>query len=92
MYQPIERSHYNVYRALTALRNTSEALKFGSLTTDVINKTVLYILRKTREEAVTLLINFSDQDKQEVDLTRVLAGFKNGVVTVASVDSKLTQK
>jgi alpha-glucosidase len=90
-YEPIEESHYKVYCALTALRNTSEALKFGSLTTDVVNKTVLYVLRKTKEEAVTLLINFSDQDKQKVDLTRVLAGFKNGVVKVASVNSQLAQ-
>lgn len=84
-------SHYLVYRALTALRNTSDALKFGSLTADVVNNTVLYVVRKTSKEAVTLLINFSDKDKQEIDLTNVLTGFKNGVVKVASVGSKVRQ-
>lgn len=85
-------SHYLVYRALTALRNTSDALKFGSLTTDVINNTVLYVLRKTSKEAVTLLINFSDKDKQKIDLTNVLTGFKDGAVKAASVGSKVRQK
>lgn len=85
-------SHYLVYRTLTALRNTSDALKFGSLTADVVNNTVLYVLRKTSKEAVTLLINFSDKDKQEIDLTNVLTGFKDGVVKVASVGSKVKQK
>jgi len=87
-----EDSHYHVYRALTQLRNTSNALKFGSLTIDVINNTVLYVLRKTSKEAVTLLINFSDKEKQEIDLTKVLTGFKNGKVKVASVDSRIKQK
>jgi len=85
-------SHYKVYRALTTLRNTSDALKFGSLSVDVVNNTILYILRETSEEAVTLLINFSVKDKQEVDLTRVLTGFKNGVIKVASVGSGVRQK
>ncbi|EFN70155.1 Maltase 1 [Camponotus floridanus] len=84
-------SHYKVYRALTTLRNTSDALKFGSLSVDVINNNILYILRKTSEEAVTLLINFSKDKQGKVDLTRVLTGFKNGVIKVASVGSKLRQ-
>lgn len=85
-------SHYHIYRALTQLRNTSNALKLGSWTTDVINNTVLYVLRKTSEEAVTLLINFSDKEKQEVDLTKILTGFKYGRVKVASVGSGIKQK
>lgn len=88
----IDDSHYHVYRALTQLRNTSNALKFGSLTTDVVNNTILYILRKTSQEAVTLLINFSDKEKQEIDLTKVLTGFKNGKVKVASVGFGIKQK
>lgn len=89
--QYLTESHYHVYRALTALRNTSEALKFGSLTTDVINNNVLCVLRKTSEEAVTLLINFSDKDKQKVDLTKVLTEFRNGMVKIASVGSQVKQ-
>lgn len=85
-------SHYHVYRTLTQLRNTSNALKLGSWTTDVINDTVLYVLRKMDEEAVTLLINFSDKKKQEVDLTKILTGFKNGRVIVASVGSGIKQE
>lgn len=85
-------SHYKVYRALTTLRNTSDALKFGSLSVDVINNNILYILRKTGGEAVTLLINFSKDKQEKVDLTRVLTGFKNGVIKVASVGSELRQK
>lgn len=88
----IDDSHYHVYCALTQLRNTSNALKFGSLVTDVVNNTVLYILRKTSQEAVTLLINFSDKEKQEIDLTKVLTGFKKGKVKVASVGSGIKQK
>lgn len=84
-------SHYKVYRALTTLRNTSDALKFGSLSVDVINNNILYILRKTGGEAVTLLINFSKDKQEKVDLTRVLTGFKNGVIKVASVGSELRQ-
>ncbi|XP_024888298.1 alpha-glucosidase-like [Temnothorax curvispinosus] len=87
----IDDSHYHVYRALTQLRNTSNALKLGSLTTNVINNTVLYVLRKTSEEAVTLLINFSDKEKQVIDLTEVLTGFKNGKVKIASVGSGIKQ-
>lgn len=52
----------------------------------------MYILRKTSEEAVTLLINFSDKEKQEIDLTEVLTGFKNGVVKVARVGFETKQK
>lgn len=85
-------SHYKVYRALTELRVTSDALKFGSLTTDVLNNTVLLVLRKTHKEAVTLLINFSNQNKWKGDLTKTLKGFKDGVVKVASVGSKIQQK
>lgn len=66
--------------------------KFGSLATDVINNTILYVLRKTSEEAVTLLINFSDKEKQEIDLTEVLTGFKNGVVEVTRVGFGTKQK
>jgi len=85
-------SHYQVYRALTMLRSTSEALKFGSLITDVINDTVLCILRKTTTEAVTLLINFSNTDKKRINLTKALDGFKNGVVKVASVGSGIQKQ
>lgn len=89
LQQRQNESHYLVYRALIALRNTSDALKFGSLTTDVVNNTVLYIVRKTNKDAVILLINFSDKDEQEIDLTR--AGFNKGVIKVASVGSKIKQ-
>jgi len=85
-------SHYHVYRALTMLRATSEALKFGSLITDVINNTVLCILRKTSTEAVTLLINFSDKDEKQINLVKALAGFGNGVVKAASVGSGIQQQ
>ncbi|RLU15109.1 hypothetical protein DMN91_012996 [Ooceraea biroi] len=85
-------THYHVYRTLTMLRNTSEALKFGSLSTEVINDTVLCVLRKTKREAVTLLINFSDKDKKQVDLTKSLAEFENGVVGTASVGSGIKQQ
>ncbi|KAL6256798.1 hypothetical protein P5V15_011737 [Pogonomyrmex californicus] len=80
-------SHYYVYRVLTELRNSSKALQLGSLTTDVINNTVLHILRKTDNEAVTLLINFSDEKEQVIDLTETLRGFKNGTFKIASVGS-----
>lgn len=69
------------------LRNTSKALKYGSLTTEVINSTVLCVVRKTNTEAVTLLINFSEKDEIQVDLTKSLVGFGNGVVKAASVGS-----
>lgn len=82
-------SHYNVYRSLTTLRNTSDALKSGSLTTDIISNTVLHVLRKTNSEAVSLLINFSDEDKQEVALTDT--GNETGVIVTASVGSGITQ-
>ncbi|XP_032685970.1 maltase 1-like [Odontomachus brunneus] len=84
-------SHYKVYRALTKLRETSDALKSGSVTTQVLNSTVLLVLRKTQKEAATLLINFSIQNKWEGDLTGVLTGFEGGVVKVASVDSKIRE-
>lgn len=87
----INESHYNVYRALTALRNASDALKFGSLTADVLNGTVLLILRKTSKEAVTLLINFSDKDRLEVDLTKALEGFEGGTIKATSVGSHINQ-
>lgn len=85
-------SSYQVYRALTTLRNTSDALKNGFLITNVLNNTVLLILRKTSKEAVTLLINFSDEDVQEVDLTKTLTEFKTGVIKVASVNSEIQVK
>nr|XP_012224668.1 PREDICTED: maltase 1-like [Linepithema humile] len=85
-------SHYNVYRALTTLRNTSNALKFGSLTTDIISDTVLHVLRKTNGEAVSLLINFSDEDKKEVTLTDTLPGNKAAVIVTASVGSGITKE
>lgn len=88
----IDDFHYYVYRALMKLRNTLNTLKLGSLVTDVINNTVLYVLRKTSEEAVTLLISFSDKEKQEIDLTEVLTGFKNGVVKVARIAFGTKQK
>ncbi|KAH0952270.1 hypothetical protein HN011_004404 [Eciton burchellii] len=87
-----DESHYHVYRALTMLRATSEALKFGSLITDVINNTVLCILRKTSTEAVTLLINFSDKDEKQINLVKALAGFGNGIVKAASVGSGIQQQ
>lgn len=90
--QSASESHYKVYRALTKLRDTSDALRSGSLTVDVLNDTVLLVLRKTQKEAVTLLINFSDLNKWEGDLTRALAGFKDGVVKAASVDSTIKEK
>lgn len=85
-------SHYKVYRSLTMLRNTSNALKFGSLTTDILSDTVLHILRKTNEEAVSLLINFSDKDAKEVALTDTLSGNKVAAVVTASVGSGITKE
>ncbi|XP_029161383.1 maltase 1-like [Nylanderia fulva] len=87
----VNESHYRVYRALTELRNTSDALKFGSLTTDVINNTVLCVLRKTSKEEVILLINFSDTDIQKVDLTKNLTQFENGMVKITSVGAQVKQ-
>ncbi|KAL0125452.1 hypothetical protein PUN28_004517 [Cardiocondyla obscurior] len=87
-------THYNVYRNLTRLRKESEALK-GSLKVDVLNKTVLCVTRKSSKEAVTLLINFSNEDEQVIDLAGLqhslnsLTEYKETKVKLASVRSNI---
>ncbi|XP_058808065.1 maltase 2-like [Phymastichus coffea] len=66
-------SHYKLYQKLTQLRSTSDALKKGKLQTEVLNDgKVLVVIRdyNDKKEIVILLINFSDDQPQSVDIKK----------------------
>ncbi|XP_076231554.1 alpha glucosidase 2 isoform X2 [Calliopsis andreniformis] len=80
-------SHYKLYKALTALRN-SEPLSNGTLVTDVLKKDVLMVMRKGVNDTLTLLINFKNQTVP-VDLSNVTKQ-KSTKILLKSVGAKLT--
>lgn len=81
-------SHYKLYQTLTKLRKTSQALKNGTLRTDVLDGGSLLVLRLSTTEAVFLLINFSDDQTQKINIPTNIPGL-NGTVVVSSVGSKI---
>lgn len=82
-------SHYHLYTNLTALRKR-QVLKEGDLTTQILNKNVLAVVRQNEEEAVSLLINFS-KNNTIVDVSK-LVNKGNSKVYTSSINSNLTAK
>ncbi|XP_011496996.1 PREDICTED: maltase 1-like [Ceratosolen solmsi marchali] len=84
-------SHYVLYQTLTKLRSTSIALQNGTLKTTVLNNDrVLIIDRQSNNEAIVLLINFSDDVAEVVDLTDHLPGATEAIVILANIGSGIT--
>lgn len=66
-----DKSHYKIYKTLAHMHRTEPALTEGSyksITTN--NDTVLGIIRNNGSRVVLLLINFSDDEQQVVNLSR----------------------
>ncbi|XP_001604459.1 maltase 1 [Nasonia vitripennis] len=83
-----QESHYKLYQTLTKLRSTSLALKNGTLDTVALNNdSVLAVIRKIADEAVVLLINFSNDSPQSIDVSEYLPNAKDATVKGASVGS-----
>ncbi|XP_066589762.1 maltase 1-like [Prorops nasuta] len=83
-------SHYKIYQALTKLKKSSEALRNGSLKVATLNdKKVLGVFRETTGQTLVLLINFSNNDSQVVDLTKDGKFYKNSLVIIASLNSNV---
>ncbi|CAL7944762.1 unnamed protein product [Xylocopa violacea] len=64
-------SHYNIYKSLIKLRN-STLLKDGSLQTTVLKDLVLAVVRKDSKESAALLINFNNNSSVTVDLSGLM--------------------
>lgn len=83
-----KESHYNIYRELTGLRNSSETLKSGALKVDEKNDgSVLSVVREGKEDRIILLINFSSQSSQSVNIASYTPGATNAMIIVSSVGS-----
>ena len=81
-------SRYKLYQTLTKLRNTSLALRNGTLNIEILNNnTVLAVVRRNHNEGVILLINFSNEAQQNVNVMNLLPGAVNATVVVSSVNS-----
>ncbi|XP_003692294.1 maltase 1-like [Apis florea] len=80
-------SHYYLYTNLTALRKR-QVLKEGDLTTQILNKNVLAVVRQNEEEAVSLLINFS-KNNTIVDVSKLVNKGDSRIYT-SSVNSNVT--
>lgn len=86
------RSYFNLYKKLTALKQTS-ALENGNLTTEILNdNSILAILRQTEEEGVVLLMNFSNENDESVDLTGLIKGFDAATVYASSLEYNIRWK
>lgn len=83
-------SHYHLYTNLTALRKR-DVLKKGNFTIEILNKTVLAVVRQSEEEAVSLLINFS-KNNTIVDISKLVNKRNNAKIYTSSVNSNLTVK
>ena len=83
-------SHYKLYTELTSLRKT-DALKNGGLSTAVLNKDILAVMRNGAKEIVTLLINFSGNTNITADLSGLVKGTLGTRIEVSSVGSSLPQ-
>ncbi|XP_043799476.1 maltase 1-like [Apis laboriosa] len=79
-------SHYHLYTNLTALRKR-DVLRQGNLTTQVLNKNVLAVVRQKETEAVSLLINFS-KNSTTVDISNLVNKGNNKIYT-SSINSNL---
>ncbi|XP_066590163.1 uncharacterized protein [Prorops nasuta] len=74
-------SHFKIYQKLTALRKT-DVLTKGVLETALLNDDkILAILRKTSNETISLLVNFSDDEEQSVNLASRVSGVTKVYVT-----------
>lgn len=82
-------SHYYLYTNLTALRKR-QVLKEGDLTTQILNKNVLAVVRQNEEEAVSLLINFS-KNNTIVDVSKLVNKGDSRIYT-SSINSNVTAK
>jgi len=83
------KSHYKNYKTLALMHRTEPALTEGSYKSFTANNnTVLGIIRNNGSRVVVLLINFSDNERQLVDLSpENLPSYL--IVKVASLDSKV---
>ncbi|XP_054004462.1 maltase 1-like [Hylaeus anthracinus] len=84
-------SHYNLYKSLTRLRNSSVALKHGNTTAFVVNNDVLAVVRNTSDEVVALLINFSNDKSTTVNVAN-LTSWKRTSIKAGSVSSGVKLK
>lgn len=86
-------SHYKLYQKLTSLKKSSEVLKIGSLSTEILNSgDVLSIVRKLKDKSVMLLINFQDEKTQVVDVSNHTFNGGNVTVYISSVGSNIQWK
>ena len=93
MQKETSDSHYNVYVKLTQLRSNSEILKHGNLKTEVLNnEQILVVVREQNNEQVILLINFSNDKSQNVDVSSLTNGEVDATVYVSSVGSQMAWK
>ncbi|KAI4499900.1 hypothetical protein M0802_005156 [Mischocyttarus mexicanus] len=91
-----EQSLYKMYQSLIELRNTSLALKKGSLKVDVLklnteycyNCEALVIRRELPGESVTLLMSFSPVITLRVNLKDVMTLYKNTYVEIDAHHTK----
>lgn len=84
-------THYSVYKSLTNLRKSADALRSGSYESYVLNDGNLLVIKRSSDaEFVTLVINFSEE-MQKISLSNITnQELENTVIKVASVDSGMT--
>ncbi|XP_011502955.1 PREDICTED: maltase 2-like [Ceratosolen solmsi marchali] len=81
-------SHYNLYRRLIMLRSNSNVLKNGTLKIEILNNDeVLSVIRQYENENVILLINFSNDKLQHINVSSHTNGVTNGTIYISSVQS-----
>ncbi|KAJ8680493.1 hypothetical protein QAD02_016280 [Eretmocerus hayati] len=82
-------SHYQLYKNLTWMR-TTDTLRNGGLKIDILNDDkVLAVVREAAKHNVILLINFSDDQSQKVDVTAYAKGKSNVTISLASHGSEI---
>ncbi|XP_018360680.1 PREDICTED: maltase 1-like [Trachymyrmex cornetzi] len=85
-----DKSHYKIYKTLAHMHRTEPALTEGSYKSIMTNNdTVLGIIRNNGSRVVLLLINFSNDKQQVVDLSQEELPSKLKV-KVSSMDSEVT--
>lgn len=82
-----DESHYKIYQLLIALRKLSPAVREGSLKTVVIQENVLAVIRSVPTQTVVLLINFSDDLPQTINLRKEAALPGKTIVEIATLNS-----
>ncbi|KAJ8687801.1 hypothetical protein QAD02_023595 [Eretmocerus hayati] len=81
-------SHYKVFQSLSSLKKSS-VIREGSVKVAVVKNEVLAVVRKFKQETVTLLINFSDETIK-IDAKTPLKIPGTMRVKTASVQSKMS--